>query len=154
MELAMDLEKWRQSLREAAVTFVQADDALKAASKDLKPVRSTHKEHKQRVIGLLQSRKAPSCSIKEVNASLKLHVRQAKKAPSKDAIRQRCHEWDGVGGGDELFEFLFRPSVSEVTGLKRVKIDKSLDAEEVREQESEDEMPSNEDQPEEEEEDE
>jgi hypothetical protein len=149
MELAMDLDRWRQTLREAAVTFVQADDALKAAAKELKPVRSTHKEHKERVIGLLKSRNAPSCSIKEHNASLKLQVRQAKKAPSKDAIRQRCNEWDGVGSGEELFEFLFRPTVSEAVGLKRVKLDKSLDAAEVRERESEDDMPLQDEQQEE-----
>lgn len=152
MEIAMEADRWAQTLREAAVTFVQADDALKAAAKELKPVRLTLKEHKERVIGMLQSKQLPSCSITEVNVSLKLHKRTAKKAPSKDAIKQRCHEWDGVGSGEELFEFLFRPSVTEVVGLKRVKIEKSLDAAEVRQQESEDDMPLIDEQQEEEDE--
>ena len=123
----MDAQQWKESLRESATTFVQADDALKKAGKELKPVRKSMKEHRDIVLDLLVRQNQAFCNLPEHGTRLKVAARKGKKAPSKDTVRERCLQWEVRAGksdksGDDLFAFIFRPEAAESTTLRRVKI--------------------------------
>ena len=127
MEAARELDIWMQRLRDSATAFVDADDQLKRHAKRVKPYRATIKENKSLVVELLTARKQAYCDVPSHEATLKLTTRKAKKAPSKDAIHERCKQWEVRGGrsdrsGDDLFAYLFKPDVVETTGLRRAKL--------------------------------
>lgn len=123
----MDIEEWKENLRESATTFVQADDALKKAGKELNPVRKTLKQHRDQVLALLTSQNQKFCDLSEFGARLKVATRKGKKAPPKDTVLERCMQWEVRRGksdksGQDLYDFLFRKEVVESETLRRVKI--------------------------------
>lgn len=127
MEAARDLEIWMQRLRDSATAFVEADDLIKKSAKKLKPYRSAVKENRDTVVQLLSSRQQGYCDVPSHDCTLKLSTRKAKKAPNRDAVRERCKQWEVRAGksdrsGDELFTYLFKPDVVETTGLRRAKL--------------------------------
>ena len=142
MEAARDLEIWMQRLRDSATAFVEADDLVKRSAKKLKPYRSAIKENRDTVVQLLTSRQQGYCDVPSHECTLKLTTRKAKKAPGKDAVHERCKQWEVRAGksdrsGDELFAYLFKPEVVETTGLRRAKLQAPATASESEEGEGE-----------------
>ena len=112
MKTTMDSETlWAEALKIHGLSFCDADDTLKKSTAELKPVKVAHKEHKEKMTALMTQKNKRSARFGD--SRVRLHKRvQKPKAPSKDTIRDRCHEWDGERG-EELYRTLMAPEPIE-----------------------------------------
>jgi hypothetical protein len=119
----MDHEEiWTDALKSHGHGFCDADDTLKNMNAELKPVKLAHKEHKEKMTALMTAKNKRSARFGD--SRVRLHKRVSKaKAPSKDTIRDRCHEWDGERG-EELYKTLMAPE--EGTGEVKFTVRRSL----------------------------
>ena len=119
----MDHEEiWTEALKSHGHGFCHADDTLKQMTSELRPIKQAHKEHKDKMVQLMSAKNKRSARFGE--SRVRLHKRVSKsKAPSKDTIRDRCHEFNGERG-EELYKMLMAPE--EGTGEVKFTVRRSL----------------------------
>lgn len=113
---------WTEALKAHGHGFCEADDTLKAMTTELKPIKQAHKDHKTKMVSLLTSRNKHSARFGDSRVRLTKRVSKS-KAPSKDTIRDRCHEWDEQRG-EELYKTLM--ASEEGTGEVKYTVRRSL----------------------------
>lgn len=107
---------WAEALKSHGLRFCDADDTLKKSNAELKPVKVAHKEHKEKMTALMTARNKHSARFGDSRVRLHKRVQKA-KAPSKDTIRDRCHDWDGERG-EELYKTLMAPEPVEAEEVR------------------------------------
>ncbi len=113
---------WTEALKAHGHGFCDADDTLKTMNAELKPIKQVHRDHKDKMVSLLTAKNKRSARFGD--SRVKLHKRVSKsKAPSKDTIRDRCHDWAGERG-EELYKTLM--ASEEGTGEVKYTVRRSL----------------------------
>lgn len=95
---------WTEALKAHGHGFCDADDMLKQMNTELKPIKEQHKTHKEKMTALMTAKNKHSARFGNSRVQLQKRVSKS-KAPSKDTIRDRCHNWDGERG-EELYKML------------------------------------------------
>lgn len=85
----------KEMLGRYARRFLECDDAIKSASRELKPMREAVREAKERSIELMKACEFGSISVPEYGCTLNCATKSRKRAPSREEIGQRALEYCG-----------------------------------------------------------
>lgn len=115
---------WRSELRKYAEMYLEADDALKQGSLELKPYRQRKKEAKEKIEQIMTQNRVDVIPFEERSESIILQERKTKKKPDTQRLLERCQtiHKNNEAEARKLYEFLFKPVQETVTSLRRKKL--------------------------------
>lgn len=117
--------EWKDALKRAAQIYVDADDAIKAVNKDIKPLREQRTSSKDEVMGIMARQGLTRIKVHDMGVQFSLKTQRYKLPLNKERLRALSFRFFSGDreSAERLIAFLTEPEYEERVQLRRRKDD-------------------------------
>ena len=116
-------DAWKEVLKKAAVTYVDADEAIKSVNKEIKPLREQRTTSRESLMAIMGKMGLGKVRVSDIGVQFQLKTQKYKLGLTKERLRELCFKFfaGDQASAERLFAFLSEPVYEERVTLRRKK---------------------------------
>lgn len=116
-------DAWKEELKKAAITYVDADEAIKTVNKEIKPLREQRTASRDSLMAVMSKMGLGKVRVSDIGVQFLLKTQRYKLGLTKERLRDLCFKFfvGDNAAAERLFAYLSEPQYEERVTLRRKK---------------------------------